>query len=326
MTRETKIGLLVGLAFIIVIGILLSDHLTSTNEPQQAQLAKAGDSVRSGVTTPGSAAATAANPPIVNTAQQQAVAPQQTVPTKEELTPKQPAVEIVQIGGATPPTKPAQAQDQAVAQGGTTTEQPQQLSAQQGVTNGTPVARTSDANVPGSLANVAKTMGEEVVPVGQATQVAPKPPAGSATPVAGKQYKAEAGDSVSKMATKFFGANTKANRDAIVAANPSLQQNANMVVVGRTYVIPVAGGSATPQAAAPAPAPAPVAEKPASAPEYFYTVKPNDSLSKIAIEQMGSASALAAIRDLNKDLLKGGDLIHPNMKLRLPSKPIASAQ
>ena len=33
MTRETKIGLLVGLAFIIVIGILLSDHMTSTTQP-----------------------------------------------------------------------------------------------------------------------------------------------------------------------------------------------------------------------------------------------------------------------------------------------------
>ena len=36
MTRETKIGMLVGLAFIIVIGILLSDHMTSTTEPQRA--------------------------------------------------------------------------------------------------------------------------------------------------------------------------------------------------------------------------------------------------------------------------------------------------
>ena len=34
MTRETKIGLLVGLAFIIVIGILLSDHIGSTTEPR----------------------------------------------------------------------------------------------------------------------------------------------------------------------------------------------------------------------------------------------------------------------------------------------------
>ena len=40
MTRETKIGLLVGLAFIIVIGILLSDHLTSSTEPPMATLAQ----------------------------------------------------------------------------------------------------------------------------------------------------------------------------------------------------------------------------------------------------------------------------------------------
>src|SRR2546422_7815776 len=53
MTRETKIGLLVGLAFIIVIGILLSDHLTSSTEPPPAPLAGAGSSVRAGGTTPG---------------------------------------------------------------------------------------------------------------------------------------------------------------------------------------------------------------------------------------------------------------------------------
>ena len=50
---ETKIGLLVGLAFIIVIGILLSDHLTQTNEPQQAQLAQVAGNVRTGVAVPG---------------------------------------------------------------------------------------------------------------------------------------------------------------------------------------------------------------------------------------------------------------------------------
>src|SRR5689334_15466743 len=106
MTRETKIGLLVGLAFIIVIGILLSDHLTSTNEPQPAQLARAGDSVRSGVTVPGTPAPTA---PV--TTAQQPVQPQQTVPTKEELTPKQPPVEIVQIGGSgAASTRPTQQQ------------------------------------------------------------------------------------------------------------------------------------------------------------------------------------------------------------------------
>ena len=105
MTRETKIGLLVGLAFIIVIGILLSDHLTSATEPQQAQLAQVADSVRTGVAVPGAATA---NPPITAVTPPANVAPQAQVPTKEEITPKQPAVEIVQIGGA--PAAPASPQ------------------------------------------------------------------------------------------------------------------------------------------------------------------------------------------------------------------------
>ena len=45
MTRETKIGLLVGLCFIIVIGILLSDHFRSTMEPPEAALVNAGQYV-----------------------------------------------------------------------------------------------------------------------------------------------------------------------------------------------------------------------------------------------------------------------------------------
>ena len=53
MTRETKIGLLVGLAFIIVIGILLSDHLTSATEPPQPPLAQAGNDVRRAGAVPG---------------------------------------------------------------------------------------------------------------------------------------------------------------------------------------------------------------------------------------------------------------------------------
>ena len=65
MTRETKIGLLVGLAFIIVIGILLSDHLTSATEPQGAQLAQVAGNVRTGMTVPGGGGA---NPPITTVA------------------------------------------------------------------------------------------------------------------------------------------------------------------------------------------------------------------------------------------------------------------
>ena len=86
MTRETKIGLLVGLAFIIVIGILLSDHLTSSTEPPQATLAVAGSNVRNAVNTPGSAT----NPPITNNVTPSPMSPRITVPTQSDLAPRAP--------------------------------------------------------------------------------------------------------------------------------------------------------------------------------------------------------------------------------------------
>src|SRR3984957_16438825 len=79
MTRETKIGLLVGLAFIIVIGILLSEHFQL--EPPQAAISGVASSVREGVNAPGTS-----NPPIVVYAPPDAP-PRQPVPTHEELTP-----------------------------------------------------------------------------------------------------------------------------------------------------------------------------------------------------------------------------------------------
>src|SRR4051794_9485764 len=94
MTRETKIGLLVGLAFIIVIGILLSDHLTSSTEPPPANIVKAGDNVRQSYTTPGGSQA-----PITNVVTPQHVEPQHPVPTPREIQPPTNATSIVQIGG-----------------------------------------------------------------------------------------------------------------------------------------------------------------------------------------------------------------------------------
>ena len=43
MTRETKIGLLVGLAFIIVVGILLADQLGRSIEPPPANVASVAE-------------------------------------------------------------------------------------------------------------------------------------------------------------------------------------------------------------------------------------------------------------------------------------------
>ncbi len=339
MTRETKIGLLVGLAFIIVIGILLSDHLTSATEPQQAQLTQAGDNVRNGVTTPGSGGAVAVTAVVAPSN----VAPAQAIPTREEMNPVKPAVEIVKIGPGSPAPQPitvkasevasAPVSNPAVAVAAPTTFE-QAMGAKE--PSAPPITREVDmAN--SSLAGVAKSLGEELVPAGAGEHPAmtqasaqPKP----SLPAGARQYKAEAGDSVSRIASRMMGGNTSANRDALINANPSLKADPNKIIAGRTYVIPAAGSSA-PAAPAPAPtvaaapAPAPVAsptQTVAASPEYFYTVKEGDNLSKIALMQLGDASTLPAIKELNKDVLKGGDTIRPNMKLRLPAKPLASAR
>src|SRR5260221_13898721 len=77
MTRETKIGLLVGLAFIIVIGILLSDHINTTTDPIRADATNIFGKVEQSVDAPESrqkGQTAIVMPP-------QSVVPHNTVPT-----------------------------------------------------------------------------------------------------------------------------------------------------------------------------------------------------------------------------------------------------
>src|SRR6185437_4204314 len=84
MTKETKIGLLVGLAFIIIVGILLGDSVRHATDVQPASLPQVADNVRNAVTTPGAAV----TPPIslagTNGGARNAV-PLQPVPTHDEV-------------------------------------------------------------------------------------------------------------------------------------------------------------------------------------------------------------------------------------------------
>ncbi len=341
MTRETKIGLLVGLAFIIVIGILLSDHLTSSTEPPQAQLAQVGNNVRQTTVSPGATA-----PPITTVTPPQQVQPQQPVMTQQEASRPQP-VQIIRVGPT--PSEPQQSQARVAIQPPAQTQQPQQDQQPTQVAqddNGTasqpPITRTPD--IKGTLAEVADKIGEPLVGLhGETPATSNNKTSGKSVVVAttaGRQYKAEANDSVSSMARKFLGANTKPNRDAIIAANPSLQQNPDLIIAGKTYLIPNVDPNAQPQQQSAQPAPV-VADKttPASdnsasnsnatstnTGDNFYVVKPGDNLSKIAVMQCGTAGAVTAIKELNKDLLKDSDVIQVGMKLRLPSKPLAAAE
>lgn len=365
MTRETKIGLLVGLAFIIVIGILLSDHMTSTTQPQQALLTDAGANVRESVMPPASAQGAA---PRVATGGQ--ITPSDVVRTRSELNPppappplqaQPPAVERVQVGGPTgiPGIDPI-----VIRQSG-----------------GAPVVREpvepasqvmSDVLPPGAMAGSSPAVDEAAelqrwAGVGHqpADPVAPAPPVvervepGPVTPPAaaartddGREYVAQAGDNLSKLASRMLGSNSKAHREAIVRANPSLQRNPDLVIEGRKYKAPSRVDSPAAPAAPPAlvpvthsggtsdiPETVPVVRRTAPVPvtelveplpaarnsTRIYVAKENDNLWRIAAEQLGSGNAWTQIKAMNKDVLKGGETVLPNMRLRLPARPVASA-
>lgn len=52
-----------------------------------------------------------------------------------------------------------------------------------------------------------------------------------------------------------------------------------------------------------------------------YTVKPGDSLSKIAKRKYGNANLWKALFEANKDRIKNPDLIQVGWELKIPAKP-----
>ena len=59
--------------------------------------------------------------------------------------------------------------------------------------------------------------------------------------------------------------------------------------------------------------------EPASTSARSYTVKKGDTLSKIAGQEYGDASAWKRIFEANRDKIKDPDLIHPGQELTIPA-------
>jgi len=302
MTRETKISLLVGLAFIIVIGILLSDHFRSTQELPRAELNEVTSSVHQATDGPQS------SNPAIQFVQPPETQPKQAVPTRDELTP--------------PPSPVIPSKDYG-----------NESTANNSGNSGAPAATDDQKQQSNPLGDVAQKNGEPVEPAnmdgssrsGDDTEPQAQPPAPASSQ---REYIAQEGDSVSRMAAKFLGENNKENRQAIIDANPSLRDDPNRVIVGKSYVIPGSADSDSQASNAPSPDNSTMSKTTASATgAYFYTVKEGDSLWQIANDELDDPSAVDAIKELNAGVLKGEqhDVVIPGMKLRLPAKPVADS-
>ena len=336
MTRETKIGLLVGLAFIIVIGILLSDHINSSSDPAPAAMGQAFDGLNRSVGSPDARNLGS----VVMVPPPQPIIPTNPVPTTRDPMPAQNnGSSVIQIGpGADPSSFPRPAR--TLPPGNSVQVfAPSNTEVASNETTNPPQPTTPNTGVSSPLSGLAQQNGEELVGIGGPVQFHPTPqpnntPRGNTPatlPPGVRQIKAEEGDTVTKLAAKYMGGNSKANREAIIKANPNLGPDGRKLFAGQMYLIPAAGPVASGPVAisaeqpAPRPAPAPMpAVAPVPAGVTMYTVKDNDSLWKIASEQLGSGNRWAEIRDMNPDVLKGSEQVHANMRLKLPAKTVAS--
>jgi len=294
MNRETKIGLLVGLAFILVIGILLSDHFRSITEPPQALLSGAGDKVRQGVVSPG-----IGTPPIT-VVTPSVVVPSTPIPTGPDVTPAPSPV----VPAPTPAPTPTPVQP-------------------------TVTPPTTPDRGPAELENPEP----KPVPPHAPIEILPGPTMPALAPLPSlKPYVAQPGDTLGRIAGRIMGTNSKANRTAIINANRGMAGDPDLIVAGATYMIPVPAAALAPTPAqTPAPTPTPTdptvaTPAPATTTAEVYVVAAGDNLWRIASDVCGDPGTLDQLRQLNKDVLKGKDNLKVGMKLKLPPKAIASAR
>lgn len=315
MNRETKIGLLVGLSFIIVVGVLLSDHIASAAKPVNPGITNAGQNARSSY-------AVAAPPGPVLTLNGASQA-EQTSGAETEQAGNTAAGQGANNGEATNTGQiETHAQNNTNGNGGTI---------QFGPASNNPQQR-------GQLVGVSHDPGAEVISHGRRLQqqrAQTQHNQQQARP-AFIEHVAQHGDSLSRITAKYFDRDTPGNRQKIIAVNPSLQRDPNLISLGRTYKIPTqvqtqtnqntntqggntqgtnaqAGNGQGSIQSAP-----PQVTMQSSPGTRWYTVQRGDSIWRIAKHEVGSIRAMNKIRQLNSNIRN--DVLRPGMRIRLPER------
>jgi nucleoid-associated protein YgaU len=150
-------------------------------------------------------------------------------------------------------------------------------------------------------------------------------PARTAKP---QTYTVQDGDgNLSNIAKKFYGeveGNKLANINRIFEANRRILKSADEIFVGQKLLIPPLPASTSSQEGTGIFSNSlfeqvkSIGQK--TEPGRWYVVKENDSLWKIAAEQLGNGNRYLEIKKLNTDIIINEDEVDPGMRLRLPAR------
>lgn len=318
MTRETKIGLLVGLAFIILFGIILSekgsgrDQLTTTpiaardpvielvpsTDPQQFKLLQANRPTQDA--TPNAAAdqPQPANRPDPEKAKP-ADRPSELAPKMKDLVAPPPTKALAQIPASSPAgTKPTPDNPQMagkiklVAAKG-----PAPVIAVHHVEPGETLAGICQIYYPGRAYNMVKV-------VMQANGIT-------------RPERLRAGQSLK------LPADQPAPPTALTAAKSPAAPSRKPILLSLTETGPVAftpADPARPQVAYKAVMPHPSSQV-ARRSAQWYTVQTHDTLSKIAKKFYGRESAWTWLYKHNRDVIRNPHMLRDGLRIRVPNPP-----
>lgn len=345
MTKETKIGLLVGMAVIILIGILISDHLSMAQRQQSARRPNVAPELASDQLPP------PAN--IVLSHGDARTAPRTVLPMPPELASARsvaPAPALAAVPAAQPVADSAATLRQSLqpaASVATTSLEPAPVAE-------SPVARPSgpsnnllvalndakpiEGDVPPGFERI-KAKGADLygnppaepTPVNTRAIVEPAAPV-AATASAKPQiiHHVQSGETLQSISRKYFK-NDPNHDKTIFEANRKSIPAMNKLRAGVRLVIPtetVAAAKPTALAATETVSASPAVlganpKKPADASTpgtVDYTVKEGQTLSSIAATAFGSKNDWKKLYDLNKDRIKDPNRLAPGTIIRVPKK------
>lgn len=318
MTRDTKIGLLLGLVFIFIIAFLINGIPRIRN----GKTAPPGTMVRN---TPVGVGGDARR--VVDRFNEQgrprAIVP---LPRPDGVQPVQPAYQIKPVdqsgtpGLGQPPVSPwpievPQTPGRNLMQvASDTIVPPQPLGT-------VPVADDGGPESPGPSSPVTAPPGV-TIPGPSVAREETLTPAPSAWP---KTHVVKEGDSLEAIAKRLYGANEGAKPSSITRifeANKTILKSPDRISVGQKLTIPAPAGSGATRSVQPTPSPRPAGPAmPAGAPaQRVYTIQEGDSLWSIAEAKLGQGTRWKEILQLNAGTLQEEDVLEPGAALKLPAK------
>lgn len=305
MTRETRIGLLVGLAFIVTFGIVLSE-LTDTNE----------------------LAAPPAPQAKIREASPQVIMPIVVPPRRVE------ALAPVVAMGSEDPQSVVQSNLVARDESGS-----QVVIAQLTSPQGSPAQERVPVLAAQHMEAIPQIPRVPVVPMPQEPQ-----PVAQARPQM-QVYVVQPNDSLRKIAGKVYGPENESQYRLIFEANRQDLRDESVVRVGQELVIPPLASASSPRSTVPAPAvtdrrnrpyqemnldelsrqfdttKAPPARQPVNSGKRTYVVRQGDSLTAIARKTLNDSSQAAVMKiyNANRDKLSSPNVLPVGAELCIPS-------